>query len=248
MRPVCECWIPGVPKPQPRTKPYAMKGKNGQYVGRMYDPGTADNWTRYVVLAVNESRESIGDGMPFDGPLRLDLHFVMPRPKRLTRNKDPVNHLPAQVRGDIDNFRKPVMDALEALAVYRNDNQVCAGDTTAVYARKDGGTGCFMRLWRIAPDEKVDLFCRPVVAARLPTVAADTAPSPGSAARGRKPETTAGDVRPRRECGGGSAVPPDNQIATERIASRGGSTQGADPVAPSRLQPSADDWKELMNL
>jgi Holliday junction resolvase RusA-like endonuclease len=60
---------------------------------------------------------------PLDGPVKLDIHFM----------------LGGRMNRDIDNMSKFVLDALEAVA-YNNDAQVC--DMHAIKSLVIAGTAC----------------------------------------------------------------------------------------------------------
>lgn len=74
---------------------------------------------------------------PMTGPIKVDLTFLMPRPKNHIRAngmlKDwaPVWHTS---KPDEDKLRRAVLDALTQARVYVDDGQVCDGSTRKVYA------------------------------------------------------------------------------------------------------------------
>lgn len=74
-----------------------------------------------------------------DCPLRVDLHFYLPRPKGhygtgrnagVLKASAPTNHTK---RPDIDNLRKLVMDAMTGI-FWRDDSLVCEGTTKKTYS------------------------------------------------------------------------------------------------------------------
>ena len=65
-------------------------------------------------------------GEPLEGPLRLDVVAVFPRPSRLVWKRKPMPREPHIVKPDRDNIDKAVMDALTG-KLWVDDCQVCAG-------------------------------------------------------------------------------------------------------------------------
>jgi crossover junction endodeoxyribonuclease RusA len=125
-------FVPGRPIPQGSTKAYLPKGHTRPIV-------TADNtqtkpWRADVQAHV---RQAVGPTIQIpDGPVVLDLKFVMPRraaePKRIT---------PAHVRKpDLDKLIRAVLDALTGI-VFTDDAQVVdigAGKVTALIGEQPG--------------------------------------------------------------------------------------------------------------
>jgi Holliday junction resolvase RusA-like endonuclease len=73
---------------------------------------------------------------PLDGPIRLGMIIVLPRPKRLMRKKDHDGLVWAPKRPDRDNIEKAVTDGLKFC--FRDDAQICAGESLKCYAEKKG--------------------------------------------------------------------------------------------------------------
>ena len=67
---------------------------------------------------------------PLEGPLRVDVSFILSRPKAV-KGKERVF---APVRPDRDNMLKPLMDALTIAGFWKDDGQVCAGETSKFYS------------------------------------------------------------------------------------------------------------------
>lgn len=119
-----EFHVDGTPMPQPRTKARAMIKRlhTGRLVpvGRVYNPGDADDWKALVALAAREHAPL----HEITGPVELVLEIHLPRPQALYRAKDPPQAIPHTGRGDVDNFAKVVMDVLTSLGFWRDDKQV----------------------------------------------------------------------------------------------------------------------------
>ncbi len=106
--------IPGSPVAQPRAKATTINGH-----ARMYTPSTANLYKASIALAATQRHP----GPPFDGPLRLTISFVLPRPQRLIWKRRDMPREPHASKPDIDNMAKAVMDALMGI-VWRDDSQV----------------------------------------------------------------------------------------------------------------------------
>lgn len=129
--------VDGIPKAQPRMK----ATKRGKHAG-VYDPGTANGWKAQVVEAARVVRPE----MPLSGPIRVDMHFLFPRPKRLLRKKDPAHAIWHTAKPDRDNLEKAVLDCLTADGWFFDDAQVCAGENLKVYAPKGAEPGVIVRV------------------------------------------------------------------------------------------------------
>ncbi len=82
-------FIPGKPKAQPRPRAFSRKLNNGSVMTRMYDAGTSDGWKNTIKAALFKKKPT----KPWDGPLRLDLTFYMPRPQKLLKKNSPMHEL-----------------------------------------------------------------------------------------------------------------------------------------------------------
>lgn len=60
---------------------------------------------------------------PFDGCIRVDIFFYLPRPKRLFWKTKPMPECYCDKRPDIDNLAKSVLDGLNRIA-FRDDGQI----------------------------------------------------------------------------------------------------------------------------
>lgn len=132
MKPPLQFFAHGLPKGQPR----ARACRRGNHAA-VYDPGTADAWK----WAVRAAAKDKWDGVPFVGPIRLEVTFYMPRPKAHFRaNGDLKPNAPEWHIGkpDRDNLEKALMDALTTLGVWADDCQVCTGTVRKQYATKGG--------------------------------------------------------------------------------------------------------------
>jgi len=119
--------IPIVPTPKGRPKAVAFAGH-----ARVYTPAKTAAYEAQVALRAAEHLK----GRTLAGPLVLHLQFVLPRPKALTRRKDPEGAIPCDRRPDLDNLVKAVMDGLKA--AWGDDAQVYSLRAEKWYA----GKGC----------------------------------------------------------------------------------------------------------
>ena len=100
--------------------------------------------TQGSALAVWRSSIALGarhaGALPRDGAISIEMAFVMPKPRTVTRSHP-------TVAPDLDKLVRAVLDGLTAIA-YRDDAQV-----TYIHARKEYGerTGVDITLWTPTP-------------------------------------------------------------------------------------------------
>lgn len=122
--------VVGVPKAQPRPR---VRGR-----GRgVYDPGTANEWKKLVRLAGRSCRPKVA----LEGPVAVAIKFLLPRPKRLYRKADSHGELPCNVKPDIDNLAKAVLDALTDDGWWWDDAQIDELHCQKWYHAKAGRPG-----------------------------------------------------------------------------------------------------------
>lgn len=146
--------VPGIPKPQPRARAYAR----GDHAA-MYDPKTANGWKNSVAAAAIPHRPA----KPLTGPLRVDIVFYLPRPKRLMRKADPSGPVWCHDlgRNDRDNLDKAVLDTLTDIGMWEDDGQVCCGEIRKFYHSKGGRPGAIITI-QPAPPEVTPPLQRPL--------------------------------------------------------------------------------------
>lgn len=135
-------FVPGTPVSKGSAKAFVVKGKNG---GKPRAIVTQDNgekqkpWASIISLRAQEA------GLhPVEGPISINLHFVMPRLKShfgtgkkaaQLREDAPTWHI---VKPDLDKLVRCVKDALTGIA-WRDDSQVCTlGHVTKCYGEFPG--------------------------------------------------------------------------------------------------------------
>jgi len=121
----------GIPKAQPRAR-------RSMHPGKVYTPEHVQGWKLQVFLAARDHLPKD----PFCGPVRVDVMFLMPRPKALTkkhRSQWPYH----TAKPDKDNLEKAVLDVLQHKSIrgnviqrgfWKDDSQVSIGTTEKRYA------------------------------------------------------------------------------------------------------------------
>jgi len=127
--------VHGTPKPQPRQRHAARKGKNGKVFVQNYTPKDApvQDWKSAI------RQRAIFDEVAFkriSGPISLSVMFFMPIPKSLQKK---VSELDPHIKvPDTDNLAKAVMDALTDCGVWEDDKQVYRSSFSKVYSSDPG--------------------------------------------------------------------------------------------------------------
>ena len=127
-----EAHVLGEPKGQPRPKAYRRGTR-----AAVYDPGAANGWKMAVAGALRDLLPE----EPYSGPVAVSAKFIMPRPKRLLRKKDPEGELLHTRKPDSDNLLKAVMDVCSDIQLWRDDTQVVDVFVQKRYAAKNGRPG-----------------------------------------------------------------------------------------------------------
>lgn len=102
---------------------------------------------------------------PLDGPLAVEIDFVMPRPVATPKRRTP----PAIKKPDVDKLARAVLDALTRI-VWRDDSQIVDMHVTKRLAELDEQPGARIRIARApepvtAPDLRMS---RPVTGSGRP--------------------------------------------------------------------------------
>ena len=122
-----------VPKAAPQA---AVIGGHAVVYTKKKDRGWKETVKQQVIEA-NYAREC---PPPWEGALKLDLVFYLPRPKSLP--KKVVHHIK---KPDCDNLTKPIKDALKGL-IYRDDSQVVLLSVRKLYDPMPG-VSIFAEFW-----------------------------------------------------------------------------------------------------
>lgn len=113
---VLDVWVPGTPAPQGSVKAVIHK-HSGRPVAIKTNNATQKSWRGDVRETI---AATLGDTPPIDGPVRLIIDFVMPRPTSTPKRSTPF----AIKRPDGDKLQRAIWDALTSAGVYRDDSQV----------------------------------------------------------------------------------------------------------------------------
>lgn len=127
--------VPGVPvaKGRPRVT----------RTGHAYTPTKTRDYERLVAGLV---RHAMGNSAPLDGPLRLDLVAVFPRPRRLMARRHPDGRIAHTVKPDADNLIKSIVDGAEKGGAILNDSRICRLVVEKWHAARGEEPGVWMRL------------------------------------------------------------------------------------------------------
>lgn len=110
--------VPAVPVAQPRARATAIGGR-----ARMYE-AKSDHPIHAFKASVRVAAKSAYSGAPLQGPLSVELYFILPRPKSATKKRGDNPRYWHTGRGDCDNFAKGFLDALNGLTI-SDDAAVC---------------------------------------------------------------------------------------------------------------------------
>lgn len=129
-----EFTVHGIPVPQPRQR-HRIVGKGKNAFVQNYTPRTLkESKSGRPSIQTFKARcrialDAVYQGPPLEGPVRLGLTFILPRPQRL-RGVARVRH---DCKPDLDNLQKAVMDSLIGKA-WKDDGQVCLVEAVKYYA------------------------------------------------------------------------------------------------------------------
>ena len=135
-----EFTVPAVPVAQPRQRHRAVSA-NGRTFIQNY---TSRTHPIQAFKATVQMAFAHVNGRLLTGPLRCEMVFVMPRPKRLvfkTREMPRAHHVS---KPDVDNLAKGCIDALSGLA-FSDDTQI---------------SQCLIEKWIAAGDEQPHVLIR----------------------------------------------------------------------------------------
>lgn len=100
-----------MPAPRPRARAFMVRGKP---IVSMYHPKEYTAWQAAAAQALIEELADVE--LPVtEGPVTVGLIITVPRPKT-TKLPHP--------KPDVDNYAKPVLDAMTKAGVFRDDSQV----------------------------------------------------------------------------------------------------------------------------
>lgn len=118
-------------EPEAKGRPQAFVNKATGHAG-VFTPKK----TQTYEARVREAAALRLPDTPIEGPLRVEIVFVLPRPQGLMRRSDPDGLIWHTKRPDTDNLVKAVTDALSRH--WRDDAQICALHAYKCYAERKG--------------------------------------------------------------------------------------------------------------
>lgn len=121
----------GEPAPQGSKRAYVV---NGRAVLVESSSARVKEWRRIVefsFLAVTE---------PITGPARVEIEFIMPRPKAMKRTEPHIK------RPDLDKIVRSTLDAITSAKAWRDDSQAVWLDVKKRYAEPDEPSGAVIVL------------------------------------------------------------------------------------------------------
>ncbi len=134
----------GTPAPKGSTKAFMRPGMRFPVV-------TADNGEKQRAFGSVVSFSAVRAGLkPMDGPVSLNIKFIMPRPKSLPKRVTAHCKKP-----DIDKLTRLVADALTGIA-YVDDSQIVALSAFKSYAAAGQITGAEITIYRTLVSPTVD--------------------------------------------------------------------------------------------
>lgn len=123
--------VPGVPVPKGSARAYAYRVPGGLRAAVTHDnPGTRA-YGEGVARAALAARSTLQGFARFDGPVRVDVAFYVPRPRSLPRA---VRYPIRRGSGDADKLLRAILDGLTAGGVYGDDAQVVETSARKAFA------------------------------------------------------------------------------------------------------------------
>jgi Holliday junction resolvase RusA-like endonuclease len=136
--------VSGDPVAQPRPRAYVRPDGKAS----VHDNQKSRPWKAVIIGTATFERVPRG----LTGPIRLQIWFMLPRPKRLLRPSSPYGLIPHVNVPDIDNLDKAVMDALSEYGVWNDDRQVCQLVSSKWYRGREKKPGATIVVDRLDED------------------------------------------------------------------------------------------------
>lgn len=121
----------GIPVQQGSKRP-GQNSKTGKLFVREETGERLKDWRVAVKEAALQAREA-GNVATMTGAVRLQVHFLMPRPASVS----PKKRFYPIVAPDLDKLIRAVGDALKDAGVYKDDCVICSIEATKQYATDD---------------------------------------------------------------------------------------------------------------
>ena len=144
-----EIWVAGIPAPQ--------GSKRHVGGGRMVESSKkVKPWRAGVVQAARDAAALTAGFTPFDGPVRVDVTFYMPRPQRHYIGGHVDGELKADAplwvssRPDVDKLLRSTFDGLSTAGVWADDNLAARVTVSKQYAKRPDLAGALVHLRPLA--------------------------------------------------------------------------------------------------
>ena len=136
----------------PKDPEVKRRARWSKKTGRFYKPG-GDH--QYALDVAHYWREKYGKIAPIRGPVALSITFVIKRPKRLMRRKDPPGRIMCAKRPDLTNLVQAIEDALNNIA-WVDDGQIWSKSEQKVYASMDEHPHVEIAIWEFDDEGAVE--------------------------------------------------------------------------------------------
>ena len=144
--------VPAIPVAQPRQRHRVMH-YGGRAISQNYTPKNSP--VNAYKAAVQLVAQQAYDGPPIDGPVAIDVLFVLPRPKSKTWKTKPMPRAPHTGKPDIDNLYKAFVDALCGLT-FTDDSRIFAASISKCIAAGDEQPHCEVTIQELY-DARLDI-------------------------------------------------------------------------------------------
>lgn len=138
-------FVPSAPVAQPRQRHAVIGGQVRNYT-------TKDHPVHQFKRDIQTEAYNAYEGKPLDGPIRLELTFLLPRPKSIVWKKKLMPRLWARVKPDFDNLAKAVCDALNGI-LWADDSQVVDASVKKMYAAGGEEPGVYVLVTELSECE-----------------------------------------------------------------------------------------------
>jgi Holliday junction resolvase RusA-like endonuclease len=131
---------------RPRVRFHKAKGDKPGFAQTYMPP----EHQTYEGILRTAAQQALGDREPLDGPLKLTMVVILPRPR--SQSKREYERLGGwkTTRPDLDNYLKIVVDAINGVLCH-DDAQIVRIDAAKHYASTPGGSGVWVRLGPTLP-------------------------------------------------------------------------------------------------
>lgn len=89
-----------------------------------YKPSKTRNAMSRRIVLIKQHINQNSLPMIENEPIRVELDFYHPRPKRLMRKKDPSEPIPKTTKPDVDNLAKLILDSATQSGLWADDNLI----------------------------------------------------------------------------------------------------------------------------